>query len=65
MADDITVHIDAAKKRDELPEVGEHDACPQCGGELQTGFGLAGGGFGVYTYCEACGVVTSKTESDE
>jgi hypothetical protein len=63
MADEITLHLDAAKKRADLPEFAP-DACPHCGGELQTGFGLAGGGYGVYTYCEACGVVTSKTETE-
>ncbi|HKO84466.1 MAG TPA: hypothetical protein VJ140_07850 [Actinomycetota bacterium] len=25
--------------------------CPKCGGETQQGYGLAGGGCGVYTFC--------------
>lgn len=29
------------------------------------GFGLAGGGFGPYTYCATCGVILSKTNQDE
>lgn len=27
------------------------DKCPHCGTELETGFGLAGGGYGPYTFC--------------
>jgi hypothetical protein len=66
MTDDkITFHIDAATKRKDLPDMGSHEVCPTCHGPLQTGFGLAGGGFGVYTYCEACARVTSKSEVDE
>lgn len=58
----IQVHIDAAKPRDGLPEFSQGDYCPACGGETEVGFGLAGGGYGVYTYCSACGIVTSKSE---
>lgn len=25
--------------------------CPKCGGELDIGYGLAGGGVGPYVYC--------------
>jgi hypothetical protein len=35
--------------------------CPSCGAETETGFGLAGGGYGPYTYCHACSMVTSKS----
>jgi hypothetical protein len=44
------------------------EACPRCGGGLQQGFGLAGGGFGVYGYCDPCGRVVWKCvikEQDE
>lgn len=63
-----TIYIDALEKRSDLPDCGETDGrCPKCGERLQVGFGLAGGGHGVYEYCEsdACdaGVVT-KTETD-
>lgn len=60
----ITLHIDAANKREDLPEYHE-SACPKCNGPVQTGFGLAGGGYGVYTYCEACEQIVSKSEVDE
>lgn len=36
-------------------------ACPTCGAETETGFGLAGGGYGPYTYCPSCEIVTSKS----
>jgi hypothetical protein len=32
----------------------EEKRCPDCGGELYHGFGLAGGGYGAYETCE-CG----------
>ena len=41
--------------------------CPLCGGELQYGFGLAGGGYGPYTYCdnEGCSYFDKVQEPDE
>lgn len=27
----------------------------------ETGFGLAGGGYGTYSYCPECGAILSKT----
>ena len=59
------IHIDAAEKRVDLPDVGETDGkCPSCGATLQTGFGLAGGGYGVYEYCasDECNRVVTKTD---
>lgn len=38
-------------KEDEMPDEG---ACPNCGGALAAGFGLAFGGYGAYTYCLDC-----------
>lgn len=29
--------------------------CPRCGSELTTGFGLAGGGYGTYKFCDTTG----------
>lgn len=36
--------------------------CPDCGVDLETGFGLAGGGYGPYLYCpsETCGKYFEK-----
>ena len=30
--------------------------------DFETGFGLAGGGFGAYEYCDACGTIVSKVQ---
>lgn len=57
----ITLFIDSSEKHEGLPEMGDHDLCPECKSELELGFGLAGGGYGPYTYCLNCGKVTSKS----
>ena len=62
--DKITVRTDAAAKDKELPEY-QQGLCPKCNGPTHDGFGLAGGGYGVYTYCEACNEVVSKSEVDD
>lgn len=65
MSDDkIHVHIDAAEQRADIPEIGP-DKCPKCNVEAESGFGLAGGGYGVYTYCPQCGAMLSKTQVHE
>jgi len=39
------------------------DRCPKClSTNLEMGFGLAGGGFGPYSYCPACGIVVTKSQ---
>ena len=38
----------------------EGPLCPQCNGPTKIGFGLAGGGYGAYAYCETCGIVAEK-----
>lgn len=67
MPDDkpIAVHIDGSEKAKHLPEYREDLPCATCGGATVTGFGLAGGGMGIYSYCESCGVVVSKSITDE
>lgn len=65
MTDKAHVHIDASHKRDALPEYSQDERCPHCGGMTESGFGLAGGGFGVYSFCQSCQVVTSKSETPE
>ena len=34
--------------------------CEKCGGELEMGYGLAGGGIGPYLYCLQCFHVAEK-----
>ena len=67
MSDDqISIHIDASEKREDVPEQGSTGGiCPRCGGLLEQGFGLAGGGFGVYEYCPTCAQVVTKTLVEE
>lgn len=57
--DKIHIHIDQAKIREDISPV-QLEKCPHCNGPLIDGFGLAGGGYGVYQYCEPCGRVVSK-----
>jgi ssDNA-binding Zn-finger/Zn-ribbon topoisomerase 1 len=62
--DKTIFHVDAKHKREELPEYDQLAPCPKCGGETETSYGLAGGGFGIYAYCPKCEVITSKSETD-
>ena len=64
MQDDkmVAVHIDYATQDPSIPQHGP-DVCPTCGVDLEIGFGLAGGGYGAYTYCPEHGVL-SKTQTD-
>jgi hypothetical protein len=59
MTDDIHVHIDPSEQH--VPETGP-DACPKCKVPVEVGFGLAGGGYGAYTYCPQCYAILSKTQ---
>ena len=64
MADDkrIGAHIDYAKQDPSIPQDGP-EVCPVCGKELEAGYGMAGGGMGVYMYCFEHGIY-SKTQTD-
>lgn len=50
---------------DKLPEYDPIALCPHCAGPTESGFGLAGGGYGVYTYCPECERITSKSAESE
>ena len=45
----------------------DRNQCPHCGTELEAGYGLAGGGMGVYTFCpnETCGKYFDKTQTGD
>lgn len=65
MADDkISIHIDSAYQDPSIPEIGP-DKCPTCNVEAESGFGLAGGGYGVYMYCPQCGSILSKIQVED
>ena len=41
----------------------EPPKCPECGSEkIEAGFGLAGGGYGAYMYCEDCHAIFDKVQ---
>lgn len=64
MADETTIHVDSSHKRQDLPEYQQNMPCPHCGKPTETGFGMAGGGMGIYSYCEPCGKIVSKSETE-
>ncbi len=63
--DKIHIHIDAAERAAHLPEYQQDLPCPTCGTPPETGFGLAGGGFGIYSYCSKCGIILTKSETSD
>ncbi len=44
----------------------KRNQCPHCGTKLESGYGMAGGGMGVYTFCpnEKCGQYFDKVQTD-
>ena len=50
---------------DEKKEEPPYDYCPVCKTELEAGFGLAGGGYGVYMYCPKCEKIITKTQVED
>jgi hypothetical protein len=65
MADEkpLFLHVDPVAD-ETIPSCGDTGGkCPECGAQLESGYGMAGGGMGVYEYCEKHGVIT-KTQTD-
>lgn len=49
-----------------LPEYDQGiETSPCCEAPVIDGFGLAGGGLGVYNYCDKCGKILTKTQTDD
>lgn len=59
--DEVFVHTDPMEKRENLPDFDQSLNCPNCGGRTSEGFGLAGGGYGIYTVCNDCCTIVSKS----
>jgi hypothetical protein len=57
----LLLHVDSAEKRPEIPPYDDMLRCSEHDVPSKTGFGMAGGGFGVYSYCPTCGKVLSKS----
>lgn len=55
------IHIDHKDRSDS-----DFSACPEHPEvEPEVGFGLAGGGYGAYTYCPRCHRILTKTQEHE
>ena len=63
MSEKPIIHIDSNEQRPDLPTTCP-DKCPECGTEAEHGFGMAGGGFGVYTFCPKCEKLLGKVQVD-
>lgn len=64
MTEKFTGHIAMNEVREGILDH-QVENCPTCNTELQQSFGLAGGGFGAYGYCEPCGKIIWKCIVDE
>jgi hypothetical protein len=64
LPDGTLVHVDSSSIREGILDH-QVEKCPTCKGSLIDGFGLAGGGFGVYGYCDKCNRVVWKYLVDE
>lgn len=65
MADEpqLEIMIDSAESK--LPPMDETIKCPEHPlAAPEIGFGLAGGGYGVYTVCPICARILSKTQEE-
>lgn len=68
MTDPINVHYDSAEQHPDVPterQTCERDDCPgkkpyEEGWEC--GYGMAGGGMGMYIYCKVCERIVEKTQ---
>lgn len=60
------MHIDLADQHPDVPEPKDRPPCdfPECDPRThwQPGYGLAGGGMGLYTYCDLCERVIDKVQ---
>lgn len=62
----ITLHIDSGEQHPGLPEFDETVKCPDHPtARVETGYGLAGGGYGVYTLCSTCCRILSKSQDPD
>lgn len=58
---DISVHIDPVEQREDILDY-QVQNCPKCNTEVIDGFGMAGGGMGVYGMCPKCERVVWKCQ---
>lgn len=66
MTDDkpLSFHIDSAEQT--VPEMDQSIRCPDHPTtEPEVGYGMAGGGIGVYEFCPMCGRILCKSQDPE
>ena len=61
--DGVTGHFSMTEVREGILDY-QVQNCPTCSTELEDGFGMAGGGMGVYGYCPRCERVIWKCPVD-
>lgn len=63
------IHVSRAEQDPDIPKSGEEVRCTEetCPGEKgwEVGYGLAGGGIGIYMYCNKCEKVVSKDQDTD
>jgi len=64
MSDEPRVHIDPIDVREGILDY-QVENCPTCNTLVEDGFGLAGGGIGVYGYCPKCERIVWKCVVEE
>lgn len=64
MSDKVSIHIDGAQQDPGLPDTCPA-VCPTCGTDAEMGFGLAGGGYGAYSYCPNCEKMLGKVQVED
>jgi hypothetical protein len=57
---EIIIYIDSSEIEPQKKSPRDDGKCQYCGGDTDQGYGLAGGGLGVYAYCTVCDRVTDK-----
>jgi len=65
--EDKVIHIARAEQDPDVPKMGEEVApCtdPECPGDrgFEVGYGMAGGGMGVYRWCPKCDKMIDKDQ---
>ena len=62
----VKIHIVSSEQRPDIPAESSKCELPECDEkQWEMGFGLEGGGYGFYIYCNECGKIVSKTQCEE
>lgn len=62
--DNLVIHLDSATQDPEIP-THQVEQCPHCGSkDLLDGYGMTGGGMGIWQICNTCNKLASKVQCD-